>query len=120
VSPSDKAAFVGQVNSELAAHLARARRTLVGAEVFDVNEVRQIVFLVSRMEPHVKSIRQSRFRTTPELDSQINAYRQQLQELNQTLEQIRMMLLAKRGELELSRRHMSAVTRWTHAYQQTR
>jgi hypothetical protein len=120
MSRSESVAIIAEINSELAVHLNRAQRTLEGAEVFDVAEVRELMSLIARMEPQVRTARRSGSWTSREVADQMDIYQQQLQKLSRTLEQIRMMLVAKRGELEFSRRHMSAVTRWAHAYQQTR
>jgi hypothetical protein len=116
----DNVAFVTEVNSKIAIHVDRARRTLIGAAVFDVDSVRELMVLVSQMEPHVRAARRPNTQASREFSFQMDVYRKHLQGLSKSIEQIRMMLLARRGELEFSHRHMSAVSRWTSAYQQTK
>jgi len=117
---SDRTAFVAEINAKIAVYLDQARRALSGADVFDVTSVRALTALLPQMEPEVKAFRLPNAETSQELAFQMDLYGRQLRGLGKTLEQIRMMMLARRGELEFSRRHMSAVSRWTSAYQQTR
>ena len=120
MNTSDRAAFVAEINSKIAVHLDQARRALSGADVFDVTNVQALADLLSQMEPHVKALRLPNAEVSHELALQMDVYTKQLRGLGKTVEQVRMMLLARRGELEFSHRHMFAVARWTSAYQQTR
>jgi len=119
MSSSDKLAVVAEVNSRIAMHLDTARRALAGAAVFDVGEVSALLDLTAQMEAYLG--KEHRFdKDTAEFRQQMRLYKERLQELKKLLEQIRMMLLAKRSQLESSQRHMSAVSQWTDAYQHTR
>jgi hypothetical protein len=115
----NQAAVVAEINLRMAVLLDQARRALTGENVFDVSQVRALLALTSEMEPHIRPARWPN-ETNQEFNRQIEIYREHLLGLRKTLEQIRMMLVGKRCQLESSQRHMSAVSRWTDAYQQTR
>jgi hypothetical protein len=116
---SDALALVVGVNLRLAVLLAKARKALTGESVFGVVEVRALQDPIGQMEPIVKQA-QSLRNENPAIAEQLDLYTAQLGSLQTSLVQIRMMLLGRRAQMEVSRRHISAVSQWTNALQQTR
>jgi hypothetical protein len=54
------------------------------------------------------------------LGRDLDAYVEQATDLKMLLEQLRVMLLARRAEVENNRAHMQVVARWAIAFQSTR
>jgi hypothetical protein len=108
-----------RVNGSLSGMLAEARRALRGECDFGVEEVRKIRGPVEEMAPIMAQSAAMR-RLQPELAGQLDLYKSQLGELQTTLGQIRVMLLARQASLEAGRAQISAVSRWMGAFRQTR
>jgi len=108
-----------RVNASLAEYFAEARRALSGECDFSVEEVRRIRGPVDEMAP-VLAHSTELLRLKPELAEQLALYKSQLGELQTTLRQIRMMLLARQASLEAGRAQLSAVSQWLGAFRQTR
>jgi hypothetical protein len=108
-----------RVNASLAKYLAEARRALSGECDFSVEEVRRIRAPVDEMAP-VLAHSTELLRLQPEIAEQLDFYKSQLGELQTTLGQIRMMLLARQASLEAGRAQLSAVSQWMGALRQTR
>ena len=87
-----------RVNTSLAGYLAGARSALRGESDFNVEDVRKIRRPVDEMGP-VLAPSTELLRMQPELD----LYKSQLGELQTTLGQIRVMLLARQASLEAGR-----------------
>jgi hypothetical protein len=108
-----------RVNACLAGLLEEARRALRGESNFGVEEVRKIRQPVEEMAPIVAQSAELR-RLQPELAGQLDLYKSQLGDLQTTLAQIRMMLLARQASLEAGRAQLAAVSQWMNAFRQTR
>ena len=108
-----------RVNGSLAGHLADARRALCGECDFCVEDVRRIRVPVEEMAP-VLAHSTELLRLQPELAGQLDFYKSQLGDLQTTLAQIRVMLLARQASLEAGRAQLSAVSQWMGAFRQTR
>lgn len=108
-----------RVNARLAELLEGARRALRGECNFGVEEVRRIQQPVEEMAAIVARSAELR-RMQPELAGELDLYKAQLGEMQTTLAQIRMMLLARQGSLEAGRAQLSAVSQWISAFRQTR
>ena len=108
-----------RVNASLAGYLGDARRALRGECDFSVEEVRKIRGPVDEMAP-VMARSAEVLRLQPELAGQMDLYKSQLGDLQTTLGQIRMMLLARQASLEAGRAQLSAVSQWMGALRQTR
>jgi hypothetical protein len=108
-----------RVNASLSGLLAEARRALRGECDFGVEDVRKIRGPVEEMAPIMAQSAEMR-RFQPELAGQLDLYKSQLGELQTTLGQIRVMLLARQASLEAGRAQLSAVSQWMGAFRQTR
>ena len=91
-----------RVNTSLAGYLAGARSALRGECDFSVEDVRKIRRPVDEMGP-VLAPSTELLRMQPELARQLDLYKSQLGELQTTLGQIRVMLLARQASLEAGR-----------------
>jgi hypothetical protein len=108
-----------RVNTRLAELLEGARRALRGEGDFGVEEVRALRQPVEEMAPIVAESAELR-QVRPELAGQLDLYKSNLGDLQTTLEQIRMMLLARQASLEAGRAQLCAVSQWVTAFRQTR
>jgi hypothetical protein len=108
-----------RVNASLAGLLAEARRALRGECDFGFEDVRKIRGPVEEMAPIMAGSTEL-LRMQPELDGQLELYKSQLGDLQITLGQIRVMLLARQASLEAGRAQLSAVSQWMGAFRQTR
>ena len=108
-----------RVNASLAGLLAEARRALCGECDFGVEDIRKIRGPVEEMAPIMAGSTEL-LRMQPELDDQLELYKSQLGNLQTTLGQIRVMLLARQASLEAGRAQLSAVSQWMGAFRQTR
>lgn len=108
-----------RVNACLGGLLEDARRALRGESNFGVEEVRKLRQPIEEMAPIVAESAELR-RLQPELAGQLDLYKSQLGDLQTTLAQIRMMLLARQASLEAGRAQLAAVSHWIRAFRQTR
>ena len=110
---------IKRVNARIAALLEDARRTLRGESNFGLAEVRSIRQPVEEMAEIVARSTELR-RLQPELSAELDTYKSQLGDLQTTLSQIRMMLLARQASMEAGRAQLAAVSHWIDAFRQTR
>jgi len=110
---------VRKSNLELSALLSRARGALVGRQDFAGDEVKAISESVGQMAPIVADAAGLRA-TNLELDAELKAYAEHLEELQNTLENVRFMLIARQARLEAARSHLGIVKLWAGALDQTR
>jgi hypothetical protein len=108
-----------RVNASLAGLLTEARRAVQGECDFCVEDVRKIRGPVEEMAP-IMAESAELLRRQPELEGELDLYKSQLGDLQATLGQIRVMLLARQASLEAGRAQLSAVSRWMGAFRQTR
>jgi DNA repair exonuclease SbcCD ATPase subunit len=108
-----------RVNAHLAELMEDARRALRGEAEFNVTKVRRLRQALEEMTPIAARSAELRL-VEPELAGEINRYEAQLRELQTTLQQIRVMLLARRASFRATRAQMNAVSRWASAFHQTR
>jgi hypothetical protein len=108
-----------RVNASLATLVEDARRALRGESNFGVEEVRKLRQPIEEMAPVMAESAELR-RLQPELIGEFDLYKSQLGDLQTTLAQIRMMLLARQASLEAGRAQLSAVSHWITAFRQTR
>jgi hypothetical protein len=108
-----------RVNASLTEYLVEVRRALRGECDFGVGDVRRIRGPVDEMAP-VLAHSTELLRLQPELAGQLDLYKSQLGDLQTTLGQIRVMLLARQASLEAGRAQLSAVSQWMGAFRQTR
>lgn len=108
-----------RVNASIAGLLGEARSAVRGECDFSAEDVRKIRVPVEEMAPIIAESAEL-LRMQPELAGQIDLYITQLGELQSTLGQIRVMLLARQASLEVGRAQLSAVSQWMGAFRQTR
>ena len=108
-----------RVNERLGELLEGARRALRGEGNFGVEEVRQLRQPVEELAPIVAGAEELR-RVRPELAGELDLYKSNLGDLQTTLVQIRIMLLARQASLEAGRAQLCAVSQWVTAFRQTR
>ena len=106
-------------NKRLAELLEGTQRALRGECNFGAEEVRRLWQPVEEMAPIVAKSAELR-RLRPELAAQLDLYKTNLGWLQTTLEQIRIMLLARQTSMESGRAQLCAVSQWVNAFQQTR
>ncbi|HME58168.1 MAG TPA: hypothetical protein VKF63_07515 [Terracidiphilus sp.] len=110
---------VEHVNARLAALIENARRALRGEGEFNAEDVRKLREPVEEMAPIVAQSPDLR-QAQPEIIGQLDQYKSHLGELQTTLNQLRVMLLARQASLCSDQTHVSAVSRWASALRQTR
>jgi hypothetical protein len=110
---------IERVNARLVLLIEDARRALRGECEFDSESVRQLREPVREMDPIVAESRELR-RVQPEIVGELDLYKTHLGELRTTLDQLRVMLLARQASLRSDQTHVSAVTNWAAALHQTR
>ena len=110
---------VARVSARLEGLLAETRRALAGVSEFDVNHVRALSACVREMAPLIMQSEELRD-AEPEFCSALAQYKKQLTELSTALDQARVMLLAKRTQLDAGHTQLNAVSRWATALQSTR
>lgn len=110
---------IASANSTIAPLLADARLSLTGQKNFDVDLVRAIAEPVSQMRPVMARAKELRL-LQPEIEGELDVYTSQITELREVLENVRMMLLARRASLEATRSQLAAVGFFTDALSRTR
>ena len=102
---------IAAVNAQVGFLLEETRRALRGERDFGPDQVHAIAQPVSEMAPILASAKELT-EQEPGVEQEIAEYKQQLRELHLALDQVRMMLTARRGEMDRSRQHLDAVSRW--------
>ncbi len=97
----------------------RRLRARPSAEVFSATGWnRQLRETMDAMAPIVAQSYELR-RRQPELGAPLDLYKSHLNEVQSTLEQIRVTLLVRQASLRASQSHMNAVSRWAATFTQT-
>src|SRR5271157_4388901 len=89
---------VERINARLATLIENARRALRGEGEFNAESVRELREPVEEMAPIVAQSSDLR-RSQPEIVGELDLYRVHLGELQTTLNQLRVMLLARQASL---------------------
>jgi hypothetical protein len=106
------------INARIARLLANTRLALSGERVFSATEVRALSEPLAEMAPILERAVELRA-LHPEVAPQLDFYKAQLRELQTVLEQIRVMLLAQRAQMDGGRLQLAAVTHWAKALGRT-
>jgi hypothetical protein len=109
----------GRVNTRVGRLLHEARLALRGEGPFGVQQVRELSSQLAEMAPlwaQAPDLRVLR----PELEPDLNLYQSHLGDLNSTLQQVHLMLLAQRAQMEASRAQLAAISCWAQTMQRTR
>lgn len=110
---------LNSINQSLFQLLEQTRRALAGQADFDATTVRQLSLLVAEMDPVLPRSKQLRA-AHPELIAPLDHYLRLAADLRGELEKIRMMLLARRGSLEVARAQLHAASQFVDALSSTR
>ncbi len=109
---------IATVNARIGVLLADTRRALTGEREFGVEQVRALSEPIQEMAPAMQRATELRA-LQPEIAGELDLYKQQLGELHTALEQVRMMLQAKRTQMEAGRIQLEAVSQWAAVLRQT-
>ena len=109
---------VERINARLATLIENARRALRGEGDFNAEHVRELRVPVEEMAPIVAESAALR-RVQPEIIGELDLYKAHLGELQTTVDQLRVMLLARQASLRSDQTHLSAVSKWVSALRQT-
>jgi hypothetical protein len=110
---------LGDINMQLAAMLSDTQRALAGEREFGVEHVRALSEPIAAMASVMERAAELR-KLHPEIGGPLDLYKSQLRELETTLEQMRMMLLARRSQMDAGRVQLEAVSQWANAFGRTR
>jgi len=110
---------VSRANACLGGLLEDAKRALRGEAKFDTEEIEKIRGPLDEMSSIVAESAELR-RLQPDLEGELDLYKAQLGELQTTLAEIRVMLLARQASLESGRAQLFAVSQWVAAFRQTK
>jgi hypothetical protein len=105
-------------NARIGVLLADARRALIGERDFGVEQVRALSQPIQEMA--VVMARATELCVSePEISGALDQYKSQLTELQTTLDQVHVMLLAKRAQMDAGRGQLEAVSQWATRLRQT-
>lgn len=110
---------VERVNMRLAQVLRNMQASLRGECRFAANDVRSLSTVLAEMEPVIIRSAELR-RSKPGIAGQLDLYKSQLLELQNTVEKLRVTLLVQKASVESSRDQVTAVSQWCTAFRQTR
>lgn len=108
-----------RVNDRIAGLLKNAQGALRGECDFAAEDIRQLRKTMDAMAPIVAQSFELR-RRQPELGVPLDLYKSHLNELQGTLEQIRVTLLVRQASLRASQSQLQAVAQWAATFSQTR
>jgi hypothetical protein len=108
-----------RVNDRMAELLKNAQGALCGERDFAPEDIRQLREVMNAMAPIVAQSYELR-RRQPELGVPLDLYKSHLNELQSTLEQIRVTLLVRQASLRASQTQLQAVAHWAAAFSETR
>jgi hypothetical protein len=117
--PAELRQKIAAVNTRLTGLVQHTRRSLRGETQFGVEQVRALAAPIAEMAPimaRAKALEDQQ----PEIAGELAQYKSQLAELHIALQQVTMMLLARRGQMESGRIQLDAVTKWANTLGQTR
>lgn len=110
---------IGRVNETLRPLIADSRLALKGERDFGVEMIRALAAVIGEMDPIMSNAREIRL-NQPEVARHLDVYVEQATDLKSLLDQLRMMLLARKTAVENDSLHMQAVSRWANTDQSTR
>ena len=109
---------IDAANARIDASLGDMRRALAGQTDFGAAQVRALSEPLREMAPIVAHAAELRGRE-PEIAAQLDRYKSRLRELQTTLDQVHLMLLTRRAQLQARRGQLDAVSHWACALRQT-
>jgi hypothetical protein len=110
---------ISETNAHLERLLGHTRQSLRGESSFGVEQVRALSALISEMPPRMARSQELRA-SDPAIAAAIDRYKSNLGELHLALQQMHMMLLSRRSQMESGRVQLDAVRQWAGALSHTR
>jgi len=105
---------IAAVNARIGALLVDSQRALSGERNFGPEDVRALSAPVAEMAPLMARAAELTAEE-PGVEEELAIYKRQLAELHGALQNVRMMLMARRGQLDEASKHLDAVSRWAAA-----
>jgi len=112
-------AQIREANAMLRAFLSRAREALNGSRAISPEDLRAVAVPLEQMAPiaaQAAELRSADFGLTADFKE----YAESLDALQNTLEQVRFMLLARQSSLQAARGHVESLNLWAARLNQTR
>ena len=109
---------VREVNAQLQLSRGRIGEALAGRRNFTVEDMRAVAEPVRAMEPVVSQAEILRA-TVPGMPVELEAYWENLSEMDQAFDRLRCMLLGRRAQIEAQRGHLDTVRLWADTWRQT-
>ena len=110
---------IASINGRLAALLCETKQALRGERDFGPEQIRALRDPVTEMDPIMSGSKELRV-LQPELEGELDLYKSQIGDLQDTLEKVRVMLLARQAQMLTSRSRLNAVNHWANTLGQTR
>lgn len=110
---------IAGINGRLAALLCETKQALRGERDFGPEQIRALRDPVTEMDPIMSGSKELRV-LQPELEGELDLYKSQIGDLQDTLEKVRVMLLARQAQMLTSRSQLNAVNHWANTLGQTR
>jgi len=110
---------VRDANAKLRSLISRTKDSLAGRCNFNVGDVRAIAEPVGSVQPIVDEAATLRA-THPDLDAELETYKRNLEEVQVALEQMGVMLIARRAHVESARGHLATLSMWNATLRLTR
>ena len=109
---------IDAANNRIGALLADTRRALTGEREFGVEQIRALSTPIQEMAPVMARAAELRA-LEPEVATQLDQYKSQLRELQTALDQVQVMLLTRRAQMQMRRGQLDAVAQWAGALRRT-
>jgi hypothetical protein len=110
--------MIAATNLALKALITETQDALRGEQEFSVSQVRALSVRLHSMAPIVTRASEVR-KSEPDAGRALDAYTELLCELRTTLEQIRVMLLARQSQMHQRQRQLHCISQWASALRQT-
>ena len=110
---------IAGVNGKLAVLLGETRQALRGERDFGPEQIHALREPLTEMDPIMSCSKELRV-LQPELEGELDLYKSQIGELQDTLEKVRVMLLARQAQMLANRSQLHAMNSWANTLGQTR
>ena len=107
------------INGRLAALLSETKQALRGERDFGPEQIRALREPVTEMDPIMSGSKELRV-LQPELAGELDLYKSQIGDLQDTLEKVRVILRARQAQMRADRSQLHAVNHWANTLGQTR
>lgn len=112
--PGDLREKIAAVNARIGALVEDCRGALRGERNFGSEQLRALSEPISEMAPIMARAKELTA-LQPDIEGVLDIYKQNLRELHTVLEQVRMMLIVRRGQMDEASKHLHAVSGWAAA-----